>query len=694
MTEASRQWVYGLEQPGSAGPGTMLHGLIFTAIIIVVAVIVAAFGDVKLRVLPQFAAFHAGFVFLVNGITAFLLYGQFAYRRLPSYCLLATGFLVGSLIMIPFILTFPGALTAQNGFIGGPQSSIWVWHAWHTLFPIVMGLALWKQGRADRPVAREMVQGLIARSVVATLLLILLVSAAVTVFHDRLPVLILEGRTPFKPNFYWAGGIAALATLVPFLLAAWLARRRSILHVWLTLVLLAFLADEAASLGAYPRYALGWYFGRIDSMLAMSVLLVVFLTDINRLYQRLAEAMDRLFDANRKLSSTVDEKDAVLGELREREARLREVDQRKDTFIATLAHELRNPLAPLRVAARLLARKPEREVVEWATGVIDRQVAQMARLLEDLLDISRIKRNRLELRRARITLQEVVEAACEQSRPLLEEAKQELHVDLPAEPVYLDGDKARLAQVFANLLNNAARYTRGPGTVTLDGQVREGEAVVRVTDTGIGIEAEALGSVFDVFFQARPPGLPGDGGVGLGLPLVKGLVELHGGSVTARSEGVGKGSEFTVRLPVLVDAIVTTPVPLSGTEAAVERALRVLVVDDNRDNADSMNALLEVLGHHPAVAYGAGEALALGAQFRPEVVLLDIGLPDMSGYECASLLRKTDWGRDLLLVAMTGWGKTEDKHRAFAAGFDEHLTKPVDLDGLESLLARRAEASV
>ncbi|BAU48380.1 histidine kinase [Sulfurifustis variabilis] len=372
------------------------------------------------------------------------------------------------------------------------------------------------------------------------------------------------------------------------------------------------------------------------------------------------------------------------------EKRLREADQRKDAFIATLAHELRNPLAPLGNAARLLARRPEREVVEWAIGVIDRQVAQMARLLEDLLDVSRIKRNRLDLRRARVPLQDVLDAACEQSRPLLERAGQELQLELPADPVYLDGDKTRLAQVFANLLNNAARYARGPGKVAVVATEEGGDVVVSIKDHGIGIDPAALGSIFDDFFQLQPADRRGEGGLGLGLPLVKGLVELHGGSVKAYSEGVGKGSEFVVRLPAAGEPLVTRP-PASTVpgSTAAERPLRVLVVDDNRDNADSMRALLEAFGHRPAVAYRADEALALGATFRPEAVLLDIGLPDMTGYECAELIRKTEWGRDVFLVAMTGWGKTEDKHRAFEAGFDEHLTKPVDLDRLEKGLARR-----
>lgn len=320
-----RAWEHALDQPGSAGPATIRHGIIFATVVIVLAVIVALFGQIPLTPLPQFTTFHASFVFLVDGITAFLLFGQFVYRQQPSYCILAAAFLFSSLVVLPFVLCFPGALKAEGEFIGGEQSSIWVWHVWHTLFPALVALSLIVHERgAGRLVPRRWVYRSVVAAMTIVVLLVLLISIAVTAFHDWLPVLIHAARVPVKANFYWAGGVAAAVTAAAFLLALrMVARQRTILHTWLALVLLALLADEAASLGAYPRFSLGWYFGRIDWILAASVLLVVFLTDINRLYRRLAEAARDLFNSNRRLSAMVKKRDALVIQLRESEERVR-----------------------------------------------------------------------------------------------------------------------------------------------------------------------------------------------------------------------------------------------------------------------------------------------------------------------------------------------------------------------------------
>lgn len=324
MNAAGAAWEHALDQPGSAGRATLRHAVAFAAVIVLMTAVVLFFGPVQLPAFPQFTIFHTGFVFLVDAITAFLLFGQFVYRRLPCYLLLAAAFLFNALVMIPFLLSFPEALAGQGQVLGGSQSSIWVWHFWHALFPAIVALALVvdERGRGRTVPPREVVP-VIAAVTAAVLLLVVLVSLAVTVFHHRLPVLIDEHRVPLRQNFYWVGAVAAAVTALAFALAARLARRRAVLHVWLTLVLLAFLADEAASLGAYPRYALGWYFGRVESMLATGTLLAVFLTDINHLYYRLARALRDLSGTNRKLSATIDEKDALLAELRESEERVR-----------------------------------------------------------------------------------------------------------------------------------------------------------------------------------------------------------------------------------------------------------------------------------------------------------------------------------------------------------------------------------
>ncbi len=325
MTTSDRAWEHALDQPGSAGPTTLLHAKVLSVVIILMAVTVAIFGRIPLAPLPQFTTFHASFVFLVDAMTAFLLFGQFVYRRLPSYCVLAAAFLFTALLMLPFLLCFPGALMAEGSVIGGDQSSIWIWHLWHTLFPLIVALSLVVHERAGgNLVPRRSMARWIAAAIGLVVLLVSLVIVAVTVFHDQLPVLIHGARVPFQPNFFWAGGIAAAATVLAFVLALRAAvRHRAILNIWLAIVLLALLADEAASLGAYPRYALGWYFGRIVWIFAAATLLVVFLTDINRLYYRLARAARELFHANRKLSASIEEKDNALAELRESEERIR-----------------------------------------------------------------------------------------------------------------------------------------------------------------------------------------------------------------------------------------------------------------------------------------------------------------------------------------------------------------------------------
>jgi PAS domain S-box-containing protein len=360
----------------------------------------------------------------------------------------------------------------------------------------------------------------------------------------------------------------------------------------------------------------------------------------------------------------------------------------KDEFLATLAHELRNPLASIRNAVQILKSKgPDDPKLAWSLGVIDRQVRHMARLLEDLLDVSRISRNKLELRRERVELSSVIEAAIETSRPLIDAARHELIVSAPRGSVYVDGDPVRLAQIFSNLLNNAAKYTPEGGKVALTVERRDSMVAVTVRDNGIGIARDMLPRVFDIFAQAAPALDMAQGGLGIGLSLVRGLVQLHGGAVSARSEGSDRGSEFVVELPVVDPPAREEP----REDAAPARALRhrVLVVDDNADSADSLAALLEILGSEVMTAYGGAEALAAAETFEPTAVLLDIGMPGMNGFEVCQRLRAQPWGRRALLIAMTGWGQEEDRRQTREAGFDHHMVKPVDASALTQLLEER-----
>ncbi|TFZ06201.1 response regulator [Ramlibacter henchirensis] len=365
------------------------------------------------------------------------------------------------------------------------------------------------------------------------------------------------------------------------------------------------------------------------------------------------------------------------------EQAMRVADRRKDEFMAVLAHELRNPLAPIRNAVHVLkVCRDDDARSAWARSIIERQVDQMSRLLEDLLDVTRIARGKLEVRRERVDLNESLERAIETSRPILDAHGHRFHAQLPQEPMLVEGDAPRLAQVFANLLNNAAKYTDRGGEVGLLAGVEDGQAVVRVRDNGMGIEASMLPHLFRMYSQAGPARERAQGGLGIGLSLVRGLVEMQGGTVEARSEGPGRGSEFIVRLPLL-HAIAPAPRP-PEREASPER-LRVLVADDNHDAAQTLAVLLEVMGHEVRVAVDGQEAVETAFSFAPDVVLLDIGMPRMDGYAAARRIREKLPGT--MQIAITGWGRREDMREAAAAGFDHHLVKPVDPDQLARLLA-------
>ncbi|HLQ65893.1 MAG TPA: PAS domain-containing protein [Candidatus Limnocylindrales bacterium] len=375
------------------------------------------------------------------------------------------------------------------------------------------------------------------------------------------------------------------------------------------------------------------------------------------------------------------------------EQELKEADRRKDEFLATLAHELRNPLAPIRNGLHLM-RLAERDAatVERARGMIDRQVAQMVRLIDDLLDVSRITSGKIELRREWINLRDAMQSAVETSRPLIDSLGHELVVTLPDEPILLDADLTRLAQSFANLLQNAAKYSEPGGRILVTARKEDGRAVVSVRDEGMGIPPELLPAVFDLFVQEPRSLGHAQGGLGIGLTLVKRLVELHGGSVEARSDGVGRGSEFVVTLPLVELPVVERPSRVSaenGTHGATGRR-RVLVVDDNEDSVESLAMLLAYFGHDVEKASNGGAALKIAERCRPDTVLLDLGMPGMSGYDVCRAIRQEPWGAPITLIALTGWGQVEDRERTREAGFDHHMVKPVDPNVLQGLLHRPA----
>jgi two-component system CheB/CheR fusion protein len=376
---------------------------------------------------------------------------------------------------------------------------------------------------------------------------------------------------------------------------------------------------------------------------------------------------------------------------KEMQQQLLEADRRKDEFLATLAHELRNPLAPIRNALQMqrLAGSPNEDSAD-RQEMMERQVQHLVRLVDDLMEVSRITRGKVELRRERVELAAVVQNAVETSRPLIEAAGQQLAVTLPQQPLVLDADPVRLAQVVANLLNNAAKYTEAGGRIDLTAERNRGEVVIRVRDTGIGIPPDMLPRIFEIFTQVDRAQCRDQGGLGIGLSLVRGLVQMHGGRVEATSAGPGRGSEFTVRLPLAAEL-------LPGSEAAGGLAVRgpstaaplrrILVVDDSRDAAESLGTLLQLVGSDVRTAHDGPGALEVLRTYRPGVVLLDISMPGMDGYEVARRIRRQPEFRDVILIALTGWGQEEDRRRARAAGFDHHLVKPVDFDSLQELLA-------
>ena len=408
---------------------------------------------------------------------------------------------------------------------------------------------------------------------------------------------------------------------------------------------------------------------------------------ITELVERAAIALEnaRLY---RTLQMEIEERRGI-------EALLQASNRRKDEFLAMLSHELRNPLAPIRTALEVIRRlAPSEPKLTWATDVTGRQVAHLTRLVEDLLDVARINQGKIALQIEALDLRSVIAHAVETARPFIDSRRHQLHTSIPDTPVAMRGDFARLSQVIANLLNNAAKYTDEGGSIELALDLRRGQAEISVRDNGVGIDAELLPNIFDLFEQGKRSLDRSQGGLGVGLTLVHRLVELHQGEVTARSDGSGRGAEFRVVLPCLSEVgDGSAPVRDSGGGAKARAACRILVVDDNHDAAEATKVLLELGGHEVKMVGSGADALASAPVFAPHVVLLDIGLPEMDGYVVAQRLRELAETRGACLIALTGYGQPADRERARSAGFDHHLTKPADPDSLLALVDASAEAA-
>ena len=374
-------------------------------------------------------------------------------------------------------------------------------------------------------------------------------------------------------------------------------------------------------------------------------------------------------------------------ELRKLTAELSEADRRKDEFLATLAHELRNPLAPIRNGLQVLGLAGDsKSVSEQILTMMERQLEQMVRLVDDLMDVSRISTGKVELRRECVSLASIVNNAVETSNPLVENMRHKLTIQLPESTILVNVDAIRLSQVIMNLLNNAAKYSEPGGHIQLTSERIGGDVVVSVRDTGIGIAADQIPHLFDMFSQVDHSIEKSQGGLGIGLCLAKRIVEMHGGTIDARSQGLGKGSEFVVRLPVVVENAATQLNP-EVQEQDIKSNLRILIVDDNKDGAGTLSMMLKILGNVTRTAYDGEDAVKAAIEFQPDVILLDIGLPKLNGYEVCRRIREQKNGHKVLIIAQTGWGQDEDRQRTHDAGFDHHLVKPVDLTELNKLIA-------
>jgi signal transduction histidine kinase len=473
-----------------------------------------------------------------------------------------------------------------------------------------------------------------------------------------------------------------------FELAQMVKQRKKTAHVPI-IFLTAYYNEDQHILEGYGSGAVDYLHKPVNAAVLRSKVAVF--AELHRTSRALEAANRALVELNETLDGRVTERTLAL---QASDAQLREANRRKDEFLATLAHELRNPLAPVRNAVQVLRLKGLAPELQWSTELIDRQVQAMSRLIDDLMDVSRINQGRIELRRLRVDLASILSDAVETSRPLIEEYDHDLLVTMPEQKLMLDADPTRLAQAFMNLLNNAAKYTDRGGRIEVNARREGNEVVVTVADSGIGISPERLDSVFEMFSQVETALERSRGGLGIGLSLTQRLVEMHGGSVKARSAGLGRGSEFLARLPL---AAVLADEPAHGPsrkepEASAEAGtgLRVLVADDNQDAADTLAMLLEIMGHIVRQVPDGEAAVRVAAEFNPQVVLLDIGMPKLNGYEACRQIRALPGGSAMTLVAVTGWGQADDRRRSQEAGFDQHLVKPVDPSALVELIAALA----
>lgn len=650
-----------------AAPRDRRQALLAMAVLVVAFAITLPLARWQAPAIPQFVPIYDTAIFVLDTLTAVLLYAQFEHLERRSLLVLACAFVFTPLVVAAHALSIPNAFV-PGIVLGSEQSAAWLWVVWHSGFPLFIGgYALLARTAPTRVAAVEApVRRVGTIALLGTIALALAAIACVTLGDAAMPTL-MRGDAQYSRltkvvlTATWLVHVGALCTLV------WYTRLRRMIDAWLAVTLVALAIDVLLS-GALidTRYELGYYLGRVYGLLGALFVLVVLLRQTVTLSAMAARFLDFERDARRNAES------AGLA---------------KDQFLAMLGHELRNPLSPIVTALQLMRL---RGVDAQELPIVERQVRHLTQLVDDLLDVSRVTKGKVTLRKVHLELSDVVQRAVEIASPALEQKSQRLELRLEPTSLAVEADPARVAQVVVNLLTNASKYSES-GTRIFVRTERDGDrARLRVQDEGVGIAPDMLDRIFEPFTQQNQTLARSEGGLGLGLTIVRSLVDLHGGTVAARSGGPGRGSEFIVELPLAYARSDEGPrdLPLELRRDVRTKPARILVVDDNADAAATLSELLTALGHVVETAHDAPSAIELASSFRPEIGLLDIGLPVMDGYELARRLRATVGAAALHLVAVTGYGLESDRERSAAAGFSEHLVKPVDLEALQKVVER------
>ena len=643
------------------------------------AVLLVPFARLPWNNMPTLVAAYQTAVIGTSLITAYLMYGHYRATRAVAILHLGAGYVYAAGIMAMQLMSSSSTLFNGGQLRDGTQTAIWLWILWH--LGLALSLLFYALNEYARPgwtttgtrPERQAATGLLA-ALGATALLVF-------VFHEQLPALVVGGNY----NRITTSGIApGLELLLAAALAVlWRASRfRKVLHVWLGLVLVALLCDNALTMVAGHRLSLGWYFGRAGSLMAFSVMVLVYLHEIKEGYLHSIAVADQLAFSNSQLDSEITER-------RRYTDKLVEADHRKDEFLVMLAHELRNPLAPISAAAELLSiGHPDDGRIKKTSKIISRQVKQMTSLVDDLLDVTRVTRGLAVLNEVPLDAKQILADAVEQAAPLIEERRHQLETQLLAEPVFILGDHDRMVQVVTNLLNNSAKYTKPGGKILLRLELRGAEVILAVSDNGMGMSPELVNRAFMLFSQGELTPDRSHGGLGIGLALVKSLVELHRGHVYAKSQGAGLGSEFGIVLPRIA-----TPqgvLDAGGEIAAQSHAVpcrRLMVVDDDADAANTLALFLEACGHSVAIEHVSRLVVERARIELPDVCLLDIEMPDIDGTQLAQRLRQQAETRHCMLIAVSGHGEKAMREKAVAAGFDHYLVKPIDTSRLAVLLS-------